>query len=264
MVEYTYDIWGKLVSVTGSLADTVGAINPLRYRGYYYDTETQLYYLQSRYYSPDLMRFISQDDPVLSNDQGQPIGSNLYTYCLNNPVMKMDLTGQSITAILLGVAIGAVIGALGGWAYAKYFKIPKNNTWKYLLGGALIGAAIGGCIGYAVGASAGSGAVLWSGKAQGMDKIAMTFARRNGLKVLEKTMRGRLLNVLSKKLSWKVMGPLWKSASTRFLLKYAGKQAYIHVFISASAYRNMNSVFKTVELQVVAELGMKIIWHYCN
>ena len=78
VVEYTYDIWGKSVSITSSLADTVGAINPLRYRGYYYDTETQLYYLQSRYYSPDLMRFISQDDPVFSNAQGEPLGSNLY------------------------------------------------------------------------------------------------------------------------------------------------------------------------------------------
>ena len=99
VVEYTYDIWGKSVSITGSLAYTVGTINPLRYRGYYYDTETQLYYLQSRYYSPDLMRFISQDDPVFSNAQGEPIGSNLYAYCLNNPVMNSDPTGYN-SAIL--------------------------------------------------------------------------------------------------------------------------------------------------------------------
>ena len=99
VVSYTYDIWGKLVSITGSLADTVGAINPLRYRGYYYDTETELYYLQSRYYSPDLMRFISQDDPGFSNAQGEPLGSNLYTYCGNEPVMHVDYTGTD--AIIL-------------------------------------------------------------------------------------------------------------------------------------------------------------------
>ena len=93
VVEYAYNIWGKLASITGSLADTIGTINPLRYRGYYYDTETELYYLQSRYYSPDLMRFISQDDVKLSNDQGEPLGSNLYAYCLNNPVMNIDLAG---------------------------------------------------------------------------------------------------------------------------------------------------------------------------
>ena len=99
VVEYTYDIWGKLLGIIGELADTIGAINPLRYRGYYYDTETTLYYLQSRYYSPDLMRFISQDDPVLSNAQGEPLGSNLYVYCLNNPVMHVDYTGTD--AIIL-------------------------------------------------------------------------------------------------------------------------------------------------------------------
>ena len=99
VVEYTYDIWGKLVSITGSLADTVGTINPLRYRGYYYDTETQLYYLQSRYYSPDLMRFISQDDPVFSNAQGEPLGSNLYVYCLNDPINNFDPTGYAILTL---------------------------------------------------------------------------------------------------------------------------------------------------------------------
>ena len=84
VVEYTYDIWGKLENITGSLADTLGITNPLRYRGYYYDTETELYYLQSRYYSPDLMRFISQDDPVFSNSQGEPLGSNLYGLARQN------------------------------------------------------------------------------------------------------------------------------------------------------------------------------------
>ena len=50
VAEYTYDSWGKLLSVTGSLASTVGQANPFRYRGYYYDAETELYYLNSRYY----------------------------------------------------------------------------------------------------------------------------------------------------------------------------------------------------------------------
>ncbi len=107
VVEYTYDSWGKQVSITGALADTIGQINPLRYRGYYYDTETELYYLQSRYYSPDLMRFISQDDPALSNAQGEPLGSNLYIYCLNNPVMNVDPSGYWV--FTFGVSIGGAI-----------------------------------------------------------------------------------------------------------------------------------------------------------
>ncbi len=267
LVTYTYDAWGNITSMVDTTDNwyRVGTANPFRYRGYYYDNESGLYYVSSRYYDPEIGRWISPEPNVYEGefDEGAGlIGYNVYAYCANNPVMYKDETGESITAILVGVAIGALIGSIAGWGYAKYFNIPKSKTWKYVLGGAVIGAVIGGCVGYAVGASAGSGAVLWSGKAQGMDKIAMTFAKKNGLKVLEKTMRGRLLNVLSKKLSWKVMGPLWKSASTRFLLKYAGKQTFVHVFISATAYESMNSVFKTVELQVVAELGMKIIWHF--
>ena len=97
VVEYSYDIWGKLLNISGTLTTSVGAANPLRYRGYYYDSETGFYYLQSRYYSPDLMRFISQDDPVFSNAQGEPLGSNLYVYCLNNPVIFSDSSGTWIS-----------------------------------------------------------------------------------------------------------------------------------------------------------------------
>ena len=61
VVEYKYDSWGKLLSVTGSLADTVGQTNPIRYRGYYYDVETGLYYVSSRYYDPEIGRWINAD-----------------------------------------------------------------------------------------------------------------------------------------------------------------------------------------------------------
>ncbi len=62
VVSYRYDTWGKLLEITGPLAETVGAQNPYRYRGYRYDTETGLYYLNSRYYDPELGRFINADD----------------------------------------------------------------------------------------------------------------------------------------------------------------------------------------------------------
>ena len=145
VVEYTYDIWGKLLGITGAMADTIGIINPLRYRGYYYDTETGLYYLQSRYYSPDLMRFISQDDPVLSNAQGEPLGSNLYVYCLNNPVMNSDPSGCFGTPLQWAMA---VIGGIAGWYFGDYVakKLGYKSGWKYwtiragvVVGGAVIG-----------------------------------------------------------------------------------------------------------------------------
>ena len=136
VVEYTYDIWGKSVSITGSLAATVGAINPLRYRGYYYDTETQLYYLQSRYYSPDLMRFISQDDPVFSNAQGEPIGSNLYVYCLNNPVMNSDLSGHWVFGI--GIASSFYVPT-GGVVAVSYIWDTYGNRGVLITAGFGVG-----------------------------------------------------------------------------------------------------------------------------
>ena len=89
---YEYDAWGKIIWQGGSELLT---INPFRYRGYYYDEETGLYYLNSRYYDPETGRFISPDslkylEPTYNN------GLNLYAYCLNNPVRYSDPTGCSI------------------------------------------------------------------------------------------------------------------------------------------------------------------------
>jgi len=94
VVQYTYDAWGNVLSVTGTLASTIGQENPFRYRGYYYDTETGLYYLQSRYYDPQVGRFINADEPVLVGATGSMLGCNLYSYCENNPVMNIDPTGN--------------------------------------------------------------------------------------------------------------------------------------------------------------------------
>ena len=91
VVEYTYDSWGKLLSTSGSLASTLGKNNPFRYRGYVYDEETGFYYLQSRYYNPEVGRFISSD-VLLSTGQGV-LGHNAYAYCGNNPVCRSDASG---------------------------------------------------------------------------------------------------------------------------------------------------------------------------
>ena len=90
---YTYDAWGN-VTTTGSMAHSLGGINPLRYRGYVYDAETQLYYLQSRYYDPTMGRFISADDISYLGAGDSVVSYNLYAYCGNNPVMGYDPTGH--------------------------------------------------------------------------------------------------------------------------------------------------------------------------
>ncbi len=97
VVEYSYDTWGKKVTTTGTLAGTLGLLQPFRYRGYVYDWETGFYYLQSRYYDPTTGRFISAD-VLLSTGQGV-LGHNCYTYCNDNPVSKVDHTGTSLKDI---------------------------------------------------------------------------------------------------------------------------------------------------------------------
>ena len=93
---YTYDAWGKLLTATGDLAD----INPLRYRGYFYDTETSLYYLKSRYYDPEVGRFINPD-AYASTGQGI-LGANMFVYCMNNAVFRIDKSGRApLQSVLL-------------------------------------------------------------------------------------------------------------------------------------------------------------------
>ena len=91
VVFYEYDAWGKIIEVRGELSDSIGRINPYRYRSYRYDEETNLYYLNNRYYSPELARFISADR--YEGTVGNPLSHNLYAYCHNNPIMYIDPYG---------------------------------------------------------------------------------------------------------------------------------------------------------------------------
>ena len=94
VASYTYNAWGKVLSSSGSMA----SINPIRYRGYYFDSDTGLYYLKSRYYDPQIARFINADDYV-SSGQGI-LGCNMFAYCLNSPVVHADYAGN-IAGILV-------------------------------------------------------------------------------------------------------------------------------------------------------------------
>ena len=97
MVEYTYDAWGNILkeksNVTPSYA-TVKEFNPFRYRGYVYDTDTGLYYLQSRYYDPTTGRFINADDTAFIGSSGTVLSCNIFVYCENNPANLYDYTGN--------------------------------------------------------------------------------------------------------------------------------------------------------------------------
>ncbi len=111
VVRYTYDSWGRVMSITGSMRDSLGERNPFRYRGYYYDTETGLYYLKNRYYDTEIRRFINSDTVV-----GKiPENSNVFAYCGSNPINRADYNGHFYFAIA-GVEIGIewLGGLLGG------------------------------------------------------------------------------------------------------------------------------------------------------
>ena len=93
VVSYTYDPWGAPMSTDGTMAATLGAANPLRYRGYVYDTETGFYYVSSRYYNPEVGRWINADDAIVGVG-GDIRGYNLFAYCMNDPVNMSDHTGH--------------------------------------------------------------------------------------------------------------------------------------------------------------------------
>ena len=157
---YTYDAWGNVLSVSGDIA----SLNPIRYRGYYYDSETRLYYLGSRYYDPQVKRFINADDSsVLGVEQGSMLQYNLFSYCLNNPANRTDVGGNLSLPNIAKVAIGAVatIAAVGitvatGGAAAPVLIGVATST----LSGAAIGYATGGKEGAINGAASG---FMWGG-----------------------------------------------------------------------------------------------------
>ena len=172
VVKYKYDAWGKChTTVVDSSATTLAELNPFRYRSYYLDTETNLYFLKTRYYDPEIGRFITIDD-ISYLDPESVNGLNLYAYCLNNPVMMVDSNGcapkwwQNLLIVgagvllIAGLAIATVLtgGTAAGIAGAIFAGALK---------GALIGAAVGTVVGRAIGYAVGGLDGMWTGMAIG-------------------------------------------------------------------------------------------------
>ena len=158
--EYEYDGWGKCVEKElspekNTEIDTfVLHNNPFRYRGYYYDVETQLFYCNSRYYSPELCRFISPDSIEYLDPQSIN-GLNLYCYCMNNPIMYADPSGHSvILAMLIGAGIGLVVGLGSQLASDVISNVITNgfdfSEWEMSSWQTYVGAGLGGAIGGAL------------------------------------------------------------------------------------------------------------------
>ena len=151
VVEYSYDEWGKILSITGTLAETIGQQNPLRYRGYYYDAETGFYLTGTRYYDPEIGRFINADS-VISGTGESVQGYNLFAYCFNNPVNMSDPSGnwpKWATKLVAAVAVFAVVAAVAAVTVAT----AGAGT---AIAAVAVGAAKGAAIGFAVGAASGA------------------------------------------------------------------------------------------------------------
>ena len=159
VVKYEYDAWGNHEVYDGSgtkitQGTHVGRVNPYRYRGYYYDEELKLYYLKTRYYDPEVGRFINADD-ITYIDPETINGLNLYAYCGNNPVMRVDGNGTFFLSLLIGALIAGVIS--GTFSAVNTVR----NGGGFLDG---LGAFLGGFI---TGGVLGAAAILGGGLAVG-------------------------------------------------------------------------------------------------
>ena len=133
MVQYKYDAWGGIrTEVKDETHAGIAELNPFRYRSYYYDRETNLYYLNTRYYDPETGRFISQDD-VSYLDPEHINGLNLFAYCNNNPVMKVDPRMTKAVAVSMQIFFVPYFSAKQLKTMAKYLEIGRADTYKEAL-----------------------------------------------------------------------------------------------------------------------------------
>ncbi len=140
--KYVYDSWGKCIAVTNSSGaacsvNTVAVQNSIRYRGYVYDHETGLYYLQSRYYDPETGRFLNADDAEYIGYSGEKLSYNAFAYCENNAVCWLDYSGYSIFHVFLSklktiIALLVPIVSISTFAIEKSSVSEAINSMKHL------------------------------------------------------------------------------------------------------------------------------------
>ena len=257
VVAYTYGPWGEAWGASGTLASTLGAFNPLRYRGYVYDTETGLYYLNSRYYNPTWGRFINADttDVLGASLDKANWDKNLFAYCDNNPIIRVDHGGQ--IWMLIGAAVGAFVS--GAVSAISQYATTGSINWKTVGINAAAGAVSGALATTGIGlvASIGANAGL-GGAAYVSDQIV------NGDEI---TLDGLVTNTIAGGVGGAIGGSganakglsaAWKSASnsiTRELrranIKYAAKRI--------SAYTAEKTAIKIAAKIAVGRIGFGTI-----
>ena len=136
LVSYDYDAWGNFTTTYHNGGASTGAMyNKFTYRGYYYDSDLGLYYLQSRYYDPVICRFINADIPdVITASPAALTDKNLFAYCDNNPVMRVDENGEFWSWL-----VGAAVGAFGAALLAGLQEKKGRDFWGSVANGAVAG-----------------------------------------------------------------------------------------------------------------------------
>ena len=145
LVKYEYNSWGKLLNLTDYSSNGLGRKNPFRFKGYYYDEELGMYYLNSRYYDPEVGRFISPDTTDILEVQDDLYDKNLYAYCDNNSVMRIDSSGA-----VWHLAVGAVVGVATQFVADVGIGLATGSSFGEVISSLSLvdyaAAAIGGAI----------------------------------------------------------------------------------------------------------------------
>ena len=288
VAKYEYDAWGnhKVLSSSGdenTSTTFIGNINSFRYKGYYFDYETQLFYCNSRYYSPELCRWISPDsieylDPESIN------GLNLYAYCGNDPINKYDPSGHFAIATAvaigfwIGFGIGAVAGATAGGIIAYEYCVENDiSGWGMaglmtlgILGGGYIGGAIGGAIGSAIGYGVGiafggtqalvegASIALYSG---GGSSAAYNAAVASGKMLIRETFAAKTLTFAQTIYPILKLKPIYNTLWGKLSYDFALGASSAEIFLNGSGIYE-KSAFYCYEIWALLERGVERIISY--
>ena len=247
---YDYDPYGKIISATGSMAE----VNPLRYRGYYYDTETGFYYLQSRYYDPEICRFVSADasDVILAAPY-EFWDKNLFAYCDNDPIQRAD-NGGAFWHIIVGAVVGAAAQYISdvatslseGKSFAE--SIKPTSTWAdygaAALSGALAATGVGIGASVALNAAISGTTYLANCSIKGVEANPLDFVLSTGIGAISGLIGGRGANGTKLRGIVKTSKAVLKTAvSSKKIAQYSAKIVACKVVAVVSASRTIGSVF---------------------
>ena len=163
VAKYSYDAWGVPVVVQDSSNCGIATINPFRYRCYYFDVESGLYYIYTRYFNPFVGRFVNVDDAELIKAAADSNEANLFTYCQNNSINCVDNNGKWLVQLICGVAGAAIFGTV---ANVLCRLLGVNSTVRRCItaGFALLGGILGAAFGPTVVGKIAPKALKWVNK----------------------------------------------------------------------------------------------------